>query len=175
MTGRARLSYHAVPRILPADKQHLQECFYDEDVKQSEGSLSQGADGSEGGKDTTLNNPSYNADLGAGESNDESESETDPYSTVPKPPKINIVNSDTVKQDDNHVMTKTEKGNKCTQAELSEHMQTVVKDMDWEPFQEYLNISRVNLNVRQVLKQGEALGLSPNMIQKCDKGTNKMS
>lgn len=168
MTGPARLSYHAVPRILPGDSRHLKLCFYgdqemqESDIRNSEESTSKTEENSIIQKIDKL---------------DSEEPEEDPYSerTYQKPPKINIVQSDFGKlcENENLIATPTVKGNNCTVNELQELMNFVVSDMIWEPFQAYLNVSRVNVNVRQVLKSGLSLGMSPETITPCQKHCEK--
>ncbi|KAH3856758.1 hypothetical protein DPMN_099352, partial [Dreissena polymorpha] len=152
MTKQARLSYHAVPRILPGNPEHLHNCFYGDDdviITESQGdkSIQQYVESS-------------------GDSN-----EIDPYSDTAnqKPPHINIVQSDSASHKEDVVETPTMKGNNCSVDELGVIMDEVLQGLDWAPFHEYLNVSRVNVNVRQVLKAGAELGLSLAEIKPCDR------
>lgn len=167
MTGPARLSYHAVPRILPGDSRHLRLCFYgDKEMQESD---IRNCD--------VTSKTEENSVIQKIEKMDADEQEEDPYSerTYQKPPKINIVQSDFGKlcENENLIATPTLKGNNCTVNELQELMNLVVSDMNWKPFQAYLNVSRVNVNVRQVLKSGLSLGMSPETITSCQRHCEK--
>ena len=156
MTGKARLSYHAVPRILPGKKQHLRSCFYGDGETNSETSVNQ--------TEVDNKNDSFSA-------KDDSDVEDDPYSggTNQKPPSINIVQSEMTGSDENVIVTPTVKGNNCSVKELGNLMQTVIESTNWEPFDKYMEKSRINVNVRQVLKQGLSLGVCPEKITPCQR------
>lgn len=167
MTGPARLSYHAVPRILPGKKEQLINCFYGDSEKPDSGQRTD--------KDDTW----YENEAKVGnDKNDcniikDFETEEDPYSvgTSQKPPHINIVQSEISQTCDkeNVIVTPTVKGNECTVEELSDLMDSVIEKTNWEPFQKYIEKSRVNVNVRQVLKAGLSLGVSPEKITPCQR------
>lgn len=160
MTGKARLSYHAVPRILPGKKEHLRSCFFG---------------------NTETNNVINTSRSEIDDKNnsfcqkEDSDIEDDPYSggTNQKPPSINIVQSEMTESDENVIVTPTVKGNNCSIKELGTIMKSVIEKTNWEPFDMYIERSRINVNVRQVLKQGLSLGVSPEKITPCQKSCQK--
>ncbi|XP_052766416.1 nucleic acid dioxygenase ALKBH1-like [Mya arenaria] len=156
MTGNARLSYHAVPRILPGNREHLHACFH-----------------GDGGIDVTDDQNVAIHDIDT--EHDLDETENDPYSDSvhEKPPVINVIDSMKINQEENTILTPTQSGNRCSVTELGDLMKTVIDGTDWTPFQDYLNVSRVNLNVRQVLKPGLELGSCPDVIKPCDRSVEK--
>lgn len=157
MTRKARLSYHAVPRILPANPEELKHCFYGDDE-----SCSNFGDGENVNKDLETEN--------ACKTNDSVDE--DPYNVNGATENEDLVTGDKAsKEFDNEpvIVNSTTKGEKCTVQELEKLMETVVNETDWASFQMYLNSSRVNVNVRQVLKEGFELGLAPDVIKPCQR------
>lgn len=159
MTRKARLSYHAVPRILPGDQDELRHCFY----------------GDDGQKVLFDTNGSIDKVDNVIDSNCSTSAEDDPYSDKSDKSAFCIDNDfgSTEFTNEPVIVTPTVKGNKCSIQELSELMENVVANDDWEGFQKYLNISRVNVNVRQVLKDGMELSTCPDVIQTCQKSCGK--
>ena len=181
MTGEARLSYHAVPRIYPSDNLYFHDCFHDkgnDPHDQSVISNSHTHDSVQPTDSFKLNNDmktvenirtSSSGILKDYENESDSDTEDDPYN---KSDRRKIFIENMVKlandcEDEKIVETETVKGNKCDKAELSELIDNVVNNTDWEPFEQYVAQSRINLNVRQVLKPGLSLGTSPSVIVPC--------
>lgn len=170
MTGPARLSYHAVPRILPGKKEHLNYCFYGNSKRDETGHMT----------DIYISNETEQLKEGDKENDTFSlnnDMEEDPYNGENRqtPPHINIVKSDASEAglDEKLEVTPTVKGSNCTIKELGDLMDSVIEKTNWKPFQMYLNKSRVNVNVRQVLKAGLSLGVSPETITPCQRMSNQ--
>jgi len=156
MTRRARLSFHAVPRILPGYADELRHCFY-------------GDDDADKLDDDNVDIETTEIDTNHGVS-----AEDDPYNAKLDNKKVfieNDVNGEFANEPE--IVTATVGGNKCSVENLSELMDEVVAETDWTTFQKYLNISRVNVNVRQVLKSGLELGKCPDVIKPCQKHCDK--
>lgn len=193
MTGKARLSYHAVPRILHANREELLHCFYgDTDASElNKGRtcernvintnnevhpINGGGENRTKGEtnDETLND--YDDNYSAKEHIDVKDSENDdPYGSKGGTNVEKIKSKDLGTDLDNEpvIITPTACGNRCSVEELSRLMKTVIEETDWSGFQKYLDMSRVNVNVRQVLKEGLELGLAPEVIKPCQKNCSK--
>lgn len=169
MTGPARLSFHAVPRILPGKTEQLVNCFYGNDT---DGVDINKGDNSDSPQRTC--NTMENVEV---DSKADSDLDEDPYSdrTHQKPPAINIIKTDlsTNNNKEDIIKTPTVRGNNCTVNELEDLMDSVIVKTDWKPFHMYLEKSRVNVNVRQVLKAGLSLGMSPETITPCQRNCSK--
>lgn len=158
MTEAARLSYHAVPRILPGKQEYLQQCFYGNSYDTAQ--------------DQTENNDDIEGIHHDSTKYIDFDSE-DHYNE--NPPFVNLVQPEHCQTCDseNTVVTPTAKGDNCSIVELSSLMNSVISDSVWRPFQMYVDVSRINVNVRQVLKEGLALKTSPESIPTCQ--ATKMS
>ncbi|KAL4238865.1 Nucleic acid dioxygenase alkbh1 [Mactra antiquata] len=167
MTGHARLSYHAVPRILPGQPKHLSHCFYGDELG--------GENCGEESKTCDNNEVSTEINYSEGDSGTDVAEDIDPYSDTRshKPPMINVIKSDESVSEETIIVTPTVQGNKCTVEELEVLMNDVIENTDWTPFDKYLSKSRVNVNVRQVLKAGLSLGMSPETIPQCQRNCAK--
>ncbi|XP_045167903.2 nucleic acid dioxygenase ALKBH1-like isoform X2 [Mercenaria mercenaria] len=173
MTGKARLSYHAVPRILPGKKERLNLCFYG-DSKRNGVSSGDHMKPDDTDKEHQAELDRKNDQFSQGE---DSEMEDDPYGggIDQKPPSINIIQSEMTKSslDENVIVTPTVKGSNCSVNELADLMDSVIEKTKWEPFHLYMERSRINVNVRQVLKDGLSLGMSPEKITPCQRSCQK--
>ena len=166
MTGPARLSFHAVPRIHPGDNEYLHKCFYGDDKVNNKNICE-----NNGTIKSELDNINLNKVHENWVSNEvdiilETEEE-DPYSKSTNKDKSHVISSN--KSEGTGIqevleVTPTVKGDKCTVAELKEVMDSAVQGIEWGPFNEYLGQSRINVNVRQVLKSGMSLNPCPDVI-----------
>ena len=203
MTGAARMSFHAVPRILHADPDYIQGSFNTDSGENTEHSLF--INGNQNNKSpvtvnelsSNLNNENvitsdlvvykqndskflsdyhdknvnnYDIESNSKLSSDHEMEEDDPYSASAR----RNVSSELVKQicdngtgdfSDQHSLSS--QGGTCELSGLKTLMDRVIRETDWAPFAKYLNQSRVNVNVRKVLIEGESLPQSPEVIPKC--------
>ena len=210
MTGPARLSFHAVPRILHADPDYIQASFNTDSERNTQHSLSM--NGNHNCKDfnelsfqfkdiidtSNSNNGEANSSVRQNGSLDdknrksnirtenacicETESDTktfsdqeiekdDPYS-MPSGKNMSIdlrkENCDNEANDVSDKLTSlSSPGGNCELSDLKSLMDRVIRETDWTPFAKYLNQSRINVNVRKVLIEGESLPISPEVIPKC--------
>ena len=201
MTGPARLSFHAVPRILHADPDYIQAAFNTDSERNAEHSLS--INGNHNCKDfnelsfqlkdiidtsnskvgeansSVRQNSSLEPTESAGICETESDTKTfsdqemedDPYS-VPNGKTMSIdLRKENCDSEANNISDKltslSSLGGNCELSDLKSLMDRVIRETDWTPFAKYLNQSRINVNVRKVLIEGESLPISPEVIPKC--------
>ena len=198
MTGPARLSFHAVPRILQADPSYIDACFCTDQEKEmghsptvnghndTDNSLkvkenlkdcdiqSNGPDKNQTQSDIRTDHIKGNSDMVVTKSESSSDHEMedgDPYSSsfnTNSSCKLSYQSCDNkVDNSTDQCVSVSSKGGNCELSDLKALMDRVIQETDWSPFQKYLNQSRINVNVRKVLIEGESLPHSPAVIPKC--------
>ena len=185
MTGEARLSYHAVPRIYPSEKQYFHACFHNNDCLEDSQSMTpvKERDSEENQQynstifeeflERNISDKSFeNLESSQNGKDNNVDTEDDPYSKSERQ-RIYAEHIDRLADDCEECIhvTETVNGNKCTIDELSALMEKVVENADWQLFENYMAQSRINVNVRQVLKQGLTLKPSLNVIVPCQRKT----
>jgi len=169
MTGPARLSFHAVPRIVHANRDYLHSCFYGNNHNSE-------IDVDSSNKADTSGPQENKTVLTETDANMDTDTDEDPYNSLSKEEQMKRaferLNECVEKNKDNQeplIVTPTVKGDNCSVSDLKELMESVISDEDWRPFDMYLGTSRVNVNVRQVLKEGMSLKPRPDKIVPCQR------
>lgn len=198
MTGPARLSYHAVPRILQADPDYIKACFCNSSYKTAvttnglaadlknncDKNFSVNAHEQSDSEARTENNSKNHyiskensCAVGTNDTNkapsDQELEEDDPYNSSASQSTTSKVMYESCdsKVDDfiDQYASLSSEGKSCELVNLKKLMDRLIKETDWTPFEKYLNQSRINVNVRKVLVEGETLPLSPEIIPKCQR------
>ena len=196
MTGPARLSFHAVPRILHADLDYIDACFCSVHEKKMDDKISKkknkgqslivigrltdkeiqsnGVHNESVELDTRTDHSKQAVDINVTKhdsSSDHEVDEDDPYSTTAnKNHSCKLENKSCDSKGDNSEVqcdSVSMEGGDCELSDLKAIMDKVIGSTDWSPFQRYLDQSRINVNVRKVLIEGETLPHSPAVIPKC--------
>ena len=130
MTGPRRLAYHAIPRVMSCDRQHVRDCFRLERPRGAEAAHA-------GDRDCTSDEDrKQSADI---EWNDECLcTESDTHST------------NKLRHDNTCTNQRIKQLNKVIESTI-----TKLTDDVWEPFAKYLDANRINMNIRQVFKPGQ--------------------
>ena len=148
MMGPSRLAYHAIPRILSRDQELVRKCFKLEKTNDTDQGETENCDEAIVPSDSrdisvatniqdkqTLEQCCCNELLLECEQVGKSESDNSP-GVCSKQRNKKLSNVDDVNK------------------HIRETMQHLSDDI-WEPFNEYLNTNRINMNIRQVLRPGE--------------------
>ena len=198
MTGPARLSFHAVPRILHADLSYIDACFCSTHEKKNghkhsankhnnsdlssivnghliDGDMkSNGLDKKSSELDMKTDPVKETVDMNVIKndcSSDHEMEEDDPYSSSANSnSSCKLADKSCDNKVDNSVdqyVSVSKEGGNCELPDLKEIMDRVIQTTDWLPFQKYLDQSRINVNVRKVLIEGEFLPHSPAVIPIC--------
>lgn len=205
MTGPARLSFHAVPRILHADPSYIDACFCSDQERKTGGSLA--VNGHSGHVDCFSVVDDLNRNVTVTEKNsdisvikqstcnsftktdqksvensgttvincdfssDHEVEDEDPYSSSANQnytDKAGYMSCDSTSDNSSdQCISLSSEGGRCELSDLKSLMDKVVKETDWSPFERYLNQSRINVNVRKVMIEGESLPVCPAVIPKC--------